>query len=205
LRQVPCHQTSLFYPWDEFHCGLYLSNMESREMYTLSPYNREKSFNISYTRPMSNYKIVEYTSRISSSLMRSHDRVFRVHGVEFTCTIQRAQSRILYSNVIPALAIVFFDAYIFIANLSPLYCLLTVFPLIKQIQFFSALLVNKLPYLVMVIIARTFLSVLTSLGRLLTSVLILYYPLQIKQVMQYDSYLHRSLFVLVSTAIVFLG
>lgn len=34
--QIPCDQRTLSYPWDEFHCGIFLANMESVRMYTLS-------------------------------------------------------------------------------------------------------------------------------------------------------------------------
>ncbi|GMT32768.1 hypothetical protein PFISCL1PPCAC_24065, partial [Pristionchus fissidentatus] len=158
--------------------------------------NREKAFNISYTRLMSQHEIIAWDSKITSSLMVKNGAEIRTHGVQFDCIVRRAQSRILYSNVIPALSIVFFDAYIYITNRSPLYCLLPIIILTVQIQFFSALLVNKLPYLVMLIIARTFLSIFTSFLRILFTILNRSYPLQITQINQFDSPLTRLFYLL---------
>ncbi|GMR32778.1 hypothetical protein PMAYCL1PPCAC_02973, partial [Pristionchus mayeri] len=200
---IPCVQSSLMYPWDEFNCAMYITNLESRDIYTLSPYNREQSFNISYSRPMTHHRISKYNSIISSSFVRSKDRMFRTHGVQFECTVERAQSRVIYSNVIPSLSLIFFDAYIYITDQSPLYCLLVIIPLLVQIQFFAALLVNKVPYLVILLVARTTLSIITSLTRILLIILSKHYPHHVKRFTQYDSPLSRLMFVSISTILVF--
>ncbi|KAF8383844.1 hypothetical protein PRIPAC_72986, partial [Pristionchus pacificus] len=202
---IPCDQRSLSYPWDEFHCGIFLANMESVRMYTLSSI-REKPFDISYNRPMSQHRILAHDSTIRSTFTREREKNYRIHGAHFECTVQRDQPRIIYSNVIPALSLVFFDIYIFITNqTSPLYNLLVAIPLILQVQFFSKLLVNKLPYLVIFLLSRTFLSISTSLGRILLIILAKFYPDQVKTVIQYDTVIYRIAIVVVSTFVVFLA
>lgn len=55
------------------------------------------------------------------------------------------------------------------------------------------------------LLSRTFLSISTSLGRILLIILAKFYPDQVKTVIQYDTVIYRVAIVVVSTFVVFLA